>query len=172
MKMMTDYFKNMDNSFLKQMMKQQSGMDMSDTEIQNLKGMMTPEMLQMMSNMNMDSLPTNMTNPQSTSNPIQPNVQPNLSNLMQNKDLMNGMMDNLKKNPEMLKGMSKMLGENHPLSGMLEKSSPEDLQRMMNMMQTVMGFAGKVGAFISLIRKNYKLVIFLIIMMILYKFYL
>ena len=48
MKTMSSYFQSMDNSFLRQMMKQQSGMEMSDTEIDSLKQMMTPETLQMM----------------------------------------------------------------------------------------------------------------------------
>ena len=54
--MMTETFKNMDSSFLKSMMKSQTGVEMSDAEINNIRNMMTPEMIQMMSNMNLDQL--------------------------------------------------------------------------------------------------------------------
>jgi hypothetical protein len=184
MKTMSSYFQSMDNSFLRQMMKQQSGMDMSDAEIESLKTMMTPETLQMMSNMNLDSFQN--INPNTSqpphSNPASyspPPSMPNLgsglsgiSGLMENKDLMNNMMDNLKKNPEMLKGMSKMLGANNPLSSVLEKSSPEDLQRMMGMMQGLMGFVGKISKLVSWVKTNYFKIILIIIALIIYKYYL
>lgn len=43
-------------------------------------------------------------------------------------------MDQLKKNPDMLKNMAKMMGPNNPAAAYLEKSSPEDLERLMNIM--------------------------------------
>ena len=186
MGMMTDYFKNMDNGFLRQMMKQQSGVDMSDAELENIKNMMTPDMLKMMSGMNLDDMNLNMgnnnftapsqsgsTSVQTGNNPVAPTMPQNMNfgNLMQNTDMINGMMENMKKNPEMLKSMSKMLGENHPLSGMLNKSSPEDLQRMMNVMQVVVGFLGKIGKAIGWMRSNWKLVSFICVMMIIYYFF-
>ncbi len=54
--MMTETFKNMDSTFLKSMMKNQTGVEMSDAEINNIRNMMTPEMIQMMSNMNLDQM--------------------------------------------------------------------------------------------------------------------
>ena len=56
------------------------------------------------------------------------------------------MMENMKKNPEMLKSMSKMLGENHPLSSMLERSRPEDLSRMISFLQGLLKVVGKFAA--------------------------
>jgi len=189
MNMMTNYFKQMDNNFLRQMMKQQSGVDMSDVELENVKNMMTPDMLKMMSGMNFDNMnmnnmnmnmdvPVNHNNQNESGSNVQtsmpaPAMNPNMNigNLMQNTDMINGLMENMKKNPEMLKSMGKMLGENHPLSGLLNKSSPEDLQKMMNVMQVIVGFLGKIMKVIGWMRTNWKLVAFVSVMMILYYFY-
>lgn len=185
LKMMTDYFQNMDNSFLKQMMKQQTGVEMSESELQNIKGMMNPDMLKMMSEMNFDSMPGmgNMGNMPMNMNPStggggaqatpsMASMASNIGNLMQNKDMINGMMENMKKNPEMLKSMGKMFGENSKISDMISKSSPEDLQKMMTMMQGVVGFFGKIGAMISWMKRNKIFMIFLAIMAFIYFFYL
>lgn len=184
MKMMTDYFKQMDNSFLKDVMKQQSGVEMSEAELENLKNMMNPDMLKMMSGMNFDNmtmpnnLPTNdsneisnSTNKSNSNISTPPSMTQNINNLMQNKDMISGLMDNMKKNPEMLKSMGKMLGENHPLAGILNKSSPEDLQKMMTVMQTLIGVVGKISSLIGWMRRNIKLMAFIVIMIIIYYFY-
>ena len=101
----------------------------------------------------------------------QPSMTQNIGNMMQNKDMINGLMENMKKNPDMLKSMGKMLGENHPLSGILNKSSPEDLQKMMNVMQTLMGWFGKISSLVGWVKRNLKLVAFVLVMMVIYYFY-
>ena len=54
---MTDMFKVMDPNMLKTMMKNQAGMDVSDAQLESMRSMMTPEMLQNFSKMDMSSLP-------------------------------------------------------------------------------------------------------------------
>ncbi len=91
MKMMADYFKNMDNTSLKSMLKMQSGMDVSDEQLQSMKMMMTPEMLQNFSKMDLGNMPkfpnqptatpsttstTTTTASASTSSTTQPQAQP------------------------------------------------------------------------------------------------
>ena len=56
MRMMTDQFKTMDSSTMKNMLRSQ-GMDVSDTQLETMKSMMTPEMLQTFSKMDMSNMP-------------------------------------------------------------------------------------------------------------------
>lgn len=185
MQMMSEYFRNMDNSFLKEMMRQQTGVDMSESDLQSIKSMMNPDMLKMMSGMDLDNLPMqNLRGGGANNNPINLPTNPqqpqpslgsmtqNIGNLMQNKDLINNMMENMKKNPEMLKSMGKMFGQDSKLADIIEKSSPEDLQKMMNMMQGVMGVFGKISSMFGWMRKNMKFMIFLAIMAFIYFFWL
>ena len=66
MKMMADYFKNMDNASLKSMLKMQSGMDVSDDQLESMKMMMTPEMLSNFSKMDLGNMPRFPNQPTST----------------------------------------------------------------------------------------------------------
>jgi len=65
---------------------------------------------------------------------------------MKNPDMIKMAMEQMKKNPDMLKNMSKMLGDNHPLSGLLSKSSPEDLEKMIS---TMSKFSGVITTFLK-----------------------
>lgn len=56
LKSMVDMMKNMDNSFLRNMYKQQ-GMDLSDEQINMMKTMMTPEMIKTASKVNPNNIP-------------------------------------------------------------------------------------------------------------------
>lgn len=184
MQMMSEYFKNMDNSFLKEMMKQQTGVEMSESDLQSVKSMMNPDMLKMMSGMDLDNLPMQNPRGDGANNPssVPMNLQQtppsmgsmtqNIGNLMQNKDLINNMMENMKKNPEMLKSMGKMFGQDSKIGDLIEKSSPEDLQKMMNMMQGVLGVFGKISSLFGWMKKNAKFMIFLAIMAFIYFFWL
>ena len=54
--MISSMYKNMDNDTLKSMMKQQSGMEMSDAQLNQMKMMMTPEMLKMRANIDPNTI--------------------------------------------------------------------------------------------------------------------
>jgi hypothetical protein len=47
---MTNMMKNMDSSLLAQMMKQQTGQDISQEQIESMKSMINPEMIEQMKN--------------------------------------------------------------------------------------------------------------------------
>lgn len=51
MKMAASMLQNMDSSFIANMMKQNTGMDMSAEQIESMKKMMTPEMMESIRNM-------------------------------------------------------------------------------------------------------------------------
>jgi tetratricopeptide (TPR) repeat protein len=192
MKMATDFMRNADPSFIKQMMKQQTGMEMSDEQINMMKGMMTPEMLQFAAK-NPDlagmaggaglggntggsgSRPSTGGNQAPSTMPAGfPNFggggTPDLGSLMNNPDMINNMMKSLTKNPEMLKGMSKMLGENNPLSKLLENRSPEEIEKMMGSMQKIFGVFQKVSPALSFIRKYWKHMLVLFVAFLVYRY--
>ena len=185
MEMMSSCFKNMDKSFLKNTLSQQMNMNISDEELTNMQNMMTPDMLKMMSQMdmkNMGNLPNQSRNADSFSSLIGKdskgevpsmgnlNNASNISNMMQNPQMMSSMMDTMKNNPEMLKNMSKMLGNNHPLSGFLEKSNPNDLQRIIGFIQKFMQFCSKIYSLFLFLKRNKYLVLMLIVSFIVYKY--
>lgn len=178
MKMAADFMKNADPSFIRQMMKQQTGMDMSDEQINMMKNMMTPEMLQFAAS-NPDiakgfgSATAGSTSTGSVSQPSAggnnaPQTMPagfpsfgaggtpDVGSLMKNPEMISNMMKMMTQNPEMLKGMSKMLGENNPLSKLLENRSPEEIEKMMGSMQKIFGVFQKVSPALSFVRKYWK----------------
>mmetsp|Transcript_44138 Transcript_44138/g.51010 ORF Transcript_44138/g.51010 Transcript_44138/m.51010 type:complete len:583 (-) Transcript_44138:180-1928(-) len=195
MKMATDFMKNADASFIRQMMKQQTGMDMSDDQINMMKSMMTPEMLQMAANnpglaaglgaarggarananVGAGGVSTQANADISTGFPagfpsFGAGEKPDISTLMNNPDMMKNMMNMLSKNPEMLKGMSKMLGESNPLSKLLENKSPEEIEKMMGSMQKVFGVFQKVSPAIVFIRKYWKHMLILFVAYLFYRY--
>lgn len=187
---MTDYLKNADPAFLRQMFKSQTGMDMSDDQINMMKSMMTPELLQQgINNTDPSQIAAAMraggagsnTTPSTTTAPSQPfdmaamsnlmasGAQPDISTLMSNPDLMSNMMGMLSSNPDMIKNMSKMMGENNPLAKFIGNRSPEDIEKMMKSMTKLMGFAQKVSPVFMFFKKYWKFMLTILIAYIFFK---
>ena len=176
--MMSGFLKNTDDSFLSDMMRQQTGMNMSSEQIKMMKSMMTPDLLKNslnqpgFENMAAQMGATNNTQPTATTTSPQPGIsgngQPNLSNLMNNSDFMSNMMGSLTKNPDMLKNMAGMLGKDNPLGKFMENKSPEELERMMKSMQGIMGVFSKVSPVLMFFKKYWKHMVALLVCYIVY----
>jgi hypothetical protein len=185
---MTESFKTMDNSMIRNLMKSQSGVEMSDDDIQKMKGFMTPDMLQSMSKMDMDQM-KNMGGgfPKSTgstttaatktggSAPTLPPGTPNINDMMAgggmpniSGDFVKNMVDMMGDNPEMLKSMANMLGDN-PLANMIKNKSPEELKKWMKWIKKLVN----VGLFFSpvykVLKKYWQLLAGLLVGYILYR---
>ena len=172
MRMMTDYFKNMDNSSLKSMLRGQMGMDISDSQLEMMKSMMSPEMLQNFSKMDMSSLPrpgagfppqagaSAGATTQAGSMPSFPmgaglgGANPMLD---MKADQINGMFDMMIGNPEMLKGMVGMLGENNPIAKMIKNKKPEDLAKYLKVFKKMFKAYTKVSPAISFLRRHWQI---------------
>ena len=179
---MTEAFKNMDNSFIKQMMKQQTGMDMKDEDIERMKSMMTPEMLQSFAGMDMSQFQNaGAFNQAKNSQQQQPGTTPtamptNFSDMAGmasglSGDTIKNMMAMLQQNPEMLKTMASMLGENHPLAKMIQNKSPEELRRMIGWMQKAVGVFGFFSPVIKVVKSYWQLILGVLIGYILYRIF-
>ena len=176
----------MDNSFIKQMMKAQGGMDMSDEQISQMKNMMTPEMLASVSKMDPSTLKnmkggfgggagsTGGSGTTAQAGAGQPNMagMPDMSQGMPNinSDMVKNMMGMLKQNPEMLRNMSGMLGENHPLSKFIQNKSPEELKKYIGWMEKASGVVGFFAPVWNFLRKYYQLILGALIGYLIYKF--
>jgi tetratricopeptide (TPR) repeat protein len=171
LKMMTDYFKTMDNASLKSMLRGQTGMDISDAQLEQMKSMMTPEMLQTFSKMDMSKMPQRPNFPTQTSTtdsttsestiPSASNSFPGFPTGGPNMDLksdqIQGILDMAIKNPEMLKNMVGMLGENNPMGKMLKNKSPEDLAKYMRVVQKLLKVYSKMSPVISFVKKYWQI---------------
>jgi len=176
--MMTDYFKNMDNATLKSMLKMQSGMDVSDEQLASMKSMMTPEMLQNFSKMDMSNLPKMPRQqpgatayPQATTGPTtatagsgtetllgdQPGF-PGAAGMDLGSDQIQNMLEMVINNPEMLKNMVGMLGENHPIGKLVKNRSPEELAKYMKIIQKLLKVYGKFSPVIKLLKQYWQLI--------------
>jgi len=200
MRTMTDYLKNMDSSFIQQMLKSQTGMDMSESDIANFKKMMTPETMETFAKMDPAMLqsmkgfgaqaPTNTTagypqlNETTTATTSQGNTlptfptQPDLASMgglggigsMLSSDAMTNMVDMMSKNPQMLQGMMGMLGDKHPLASMLKDKKPEDLAKYMGYLSKFLKVAGKASPVFSFIKNYWKYMLGLLIAYIVYRY--
>jgi len=195
MKMMADYFKNMDNASLKSMLKMQSGMDVSDDQLESMKMMMTPEMLSNFSKMDLGSMPrfpnqptsapttsTTTTASASIGSTTQPQAQPQpnfpmggmagaggMPNIDMSSDQIQAMLDMVIKNPEMLKNMVGMLGEDNPVAKMLKNKSPETLATYVKIAQKLLKVYGKVSPLVKILRKYWQLIMGILIGYIVYR---
>ena len=71
----------------------------------------------------------------------------------------------------MIKSMAKMLGPNHPLAGMLNNKSPEDLEKMMKMMSKFSGVITYLIKAFVVVKKYKYYFIALLVAIIAYYFY-
>eukprot|EP01016_Furgasonia_blochmanni_P005760 TRINITY_DN12267_c0_g2_i2.p1 TRINITY_DN12267_c0_g2~~TRINITY_DN12267_c0_g2_i2.p1 ORF type:complete len:643 (-),score=139.41 TRINITY_DN12267_c0_g2_i2:945-2873(-) len=211
LRMMCDTLKSMDNAFLKNMLKAQSGVEMSDDQVNMFKTMVTPEMLQMMGTQDFSNLgqfrgsspfgapaPAAQSNPppsQSTSDStttqassispntddstagapppgmMPPDATPNFASLMQNSEFLNNLLDNLKKNPETLRGMVSMMGENHPVAKLVQKSTTQQLSRYITLVQWLLKFVKGGYRVVSYVRENKAVVGIFALAVIVYLYY-
>jgi hypothetical protein len=178
---MTSTFKNMDSSFLKQMMKSQMGVDLSEADIERMKQQMSPEMLANMGNMEM---PKNMTMPQSqasgpsnsgsSAQPSSAGGLPNMANMAggmpdMNPEMVKTMMGMLEQNPEMLKSMTSMLGENHPVSNFLANKTPDQLRNYVRILKKLVGCFFFVSPVLKVLKKYWQLILGLLAGYIMYR---
>jgi len=195
LKMMTDYFKTMDNASLKNMLKMQSGMDISDDQLESMKMMMTPEMLQNVSKMDLNNMPRNPnqfapstttaapTSTASSGSTATETAQPQpqfpmggmgmgaggMPNIDFKSDQIQAMLDMVASNPEMLKNMVGMLGEDNPAAKFLKNKSPETLQKYVKVVQKLLKVYGKVSPLVTILRKYWQLIMGVFIGYIIYK---
>jgi len=198
LKMMTDYFKTMDNASLKNMLRMQSGMDISDDQLESMKMMMTPEMLQGFSKMDLNNMPRNPNQFASSTTTAAPTstassgttataeqstaqAQPQfpmggmgmgaggMPNIDFKSDQIQAMLDMVASNPEMLKNMVGMLGEDNPAAKFLKNKSPETLQKYVKVVQKLLKVYGKVSPLVTILRKYWQLIMGIMIGYIVYK---
>ncbi|CAK57371.1 unnamed protein product (macronuclear) [Paramecium tetraurelia] len=161
---MTNTLKSMDKGFLKQMMKQQSGVEMSDQQIEMMQTMMTPEMLAQMKNVDpavlqqqklsqqsqqfaqqqpiqSTSQSNNQNAPQAPQAPTASQQMPqNLQGLAQNPQMLEMVIDQLKSNPQMLKMMAPAFGGNNAITSYIESASPEQLSKVVGRLAIFLKF--------------------------------
>ncbi|CAD8101152.1 unnamed protein product [Paramecium primaurelia] len=160
---MTNTLKSMDKGFLKQMMKQQSGVEMSDQQIEMMQTMMTPEMLAQMKNIDPAVLQqqklqqSQQQQQQQQQQPIQSTQQSNhqsapqvptssqqmpqnLSGLAQNPQMLEMVIDQLKANPQMLKMMAPAFGGNNAITSYIDSASPEQLSKVVGRLAIFLKF--------------------------------
>jgi tetratricopeptide (TPR) repeat protein len=216
MDMMTNYLKGMDNSFIRNMMKGQTGVELSDADIQNFKNMMTPDTLKTFANMDPSmlayakqmggqmgngstaqmpattaSISSSNTNNQqvnyapttTTTTAPPPGFQgmPGMGGMPPNMDMSNigsmltsdtvtNMIDMMANNPAMLQGMMGMLGDNHPLAGLLKNKKPEELAVWMKRASKLLKFAQKASPLFSFVKKWYKVMLAVLVAYIIYRY--
>lgn len=188
---MTDYFKGMDNASLKNMLRGQTGMDISDSQLEMMKNMMTPETLQNFSKMNMSDLPKfptqSATSTARTGSETQPTAetQPSFpanqggfagaggfpAGMDLKSEQVQNMIEMMIQNPEMLKGMVGMLGENNPVAKLIKNKSPQDLAKYMKIFQKLFKVYGKISPLITFIRKYWQIFAGALIAYILYSMF-
>ncbi|CAD8212493.1 unnamed protein product [Paramecium octaurelia] len=162
---MTNTLKSMDKGFLKQMMKQQSGVEMSDQQIEMMQTMMTPEMLSQMKNIDPAVLKQQKSQQQSQQQsqssqqqqPVQSTQQSNYQNvpqaqtaaqqmpqnlqgLAQNPQMLGMVIDQLKANPQMLKMMAPAFGGNNAITQYIDSASPEQLSKVVGRLAIFLKF--------------------------------
>ncbi|CAD8209413.1 unnamed protein product [Paramecium pentaurelia] len=158
---MTNTLKSMDKGFLKQMMKQQSGVEMSDQQIEMMQTMMTPEMLAQMKNIDpavlqqqkLQQQPIQSTqqqqqqqqqsnnNQNDTQLPTTSQQMPsNLQGLAQNPQMFEMIIDQLKANPQMLKMMAPAFGGNNAITQYINSASPEQLSKVVGRLAIFLKF--------------------------------
>ncbi|CAD8185260.1 unnamed protein product [Paramecium octaurelia] len=158
---MTNTLKSMDKGFLKQMMKQQSGVEMSDQQIEMMQTMMTPEMLAQMKNIDpavlqqqklsqsssqqqpiqSTSQSNNQNAPQVPQAPTASQQMPqNLQGLAQNPQMLEMVIDQLKANPQMLKMMAPAFGGNNAITSYIDSASPEQLSKVVGRLAIFLKF--------------------------------
>ncbi|CAD8112007.1 unnamed protein product [Paramecium sonneborni] len=160
---MTNTLKTMDKGFLKQMMKQQSGVEMSDQQIEMMQTMMTPEMLSQMKNIDpailkqqkqqtqqtqqTQQFQSNQTvqqqqiNQNTSQNSTASQQMPqNLQGLAQNPQMLEMVIDQLKSNPQMLKMMAPAFGGNNAITQYINSASPEQLSKVVGRLAIFLKF--------------------------------
>jgi hypothetical protein len=177
---MTSTFKNMDSSFLRQMMKSQMGVDLSEADIERMKQQMSPDLLKNMPDVDLPNM-SNMTQAQnqnqasSNQTASQPtSTLPNLGSMAggmpeMNPEMIKTMMGMLEQNPEMLKSMTSMLGENHPISSFIANKSPEQLRTYVRIIKKLVGAFMFVSPVLKVIKKYWQILLGLLAGYILYK---
>jgi len=83
---------------------------------------------------------------------------------------MQNMMDMVAKNPEMLKAAMSMMGENHPLSGMLKNKKPEEVAKYLGWASKGMKIFGKISPVLIFIKNYYKLIFGVLIAYIIFRY--
>lgn len=194
--MQTDSGKDM----IKNMMKAQFGMEISDDQLGMMSNMMTPDTLKMaasqMGNRGGSPLPNLASNPtavQSQAGLPQPGFppvgasnpmggmdqmmkdmaggqQPGMDSLMKNKDMIKMMFGMIKTNPAMIRSITASLGPDHPVSKFINNRTDQDLQKMAGYLEKVMRCFMFAWPAIKILKDNYKIVLGLVLAWLMYRY--
>lgn len=184
---------------MKNMMKSQTGMDLSDDQLQMMSSMMNKDTLKMAQSMSGKpgfgpSGPRPSSQLQARSSPgqtatssseqvgandpnmanfmedIQAGGQPSMDSLMKNKDMIKMVFTMLKTNPAMIRGVTANLGENNPVSKFIQNRSDDDLKKLAVWLERAMNAFMFCYPAIKIIRENFRTLLIFIVLYLVYRY--